>query len=200
MSYGFDQSTQSDSAQAGIHPNFQLTKVSYEGAKKDGSGAMCLTFTFENDNGTEFIYREFPINEDFARQYPKKDKDGNPIETEDEAVQRAYAEQGRYIKHIVSKFLGDKAAIPYTPNWEAYCNAIIDLLGTSYEGKDLWLKLTYTNKGFLSFPKRPNFIEVMSEDNTEKPIKLTITQWDKITPPPAAEASSEPATDEHEWD
>ena len=200
MSYGFDQSTQSDSAQlqAGFHPNFQLTKVSYEGAKKDGTGTMCLTFKFKNDLGQEFIHREFPVNEDFARQYPKEN------ETEDEAISRAYSTQASFIKHIVSKFLGSEAKIANTSSWEAYCNAIIDLLGTSYEGKDLWLKLTYTKKGFVTFPKYPNFIELMSEDNAEKPLKLAITKWDRMTPPEqvaaTAESGSEPAGDEHEWD
>jgi hypothetical protein len=177
--YNIDQNTQSEAAGfTGIQDNFELVAVRYGVVgKKEGSAAKGLMFDFKRGEKFTITHTEFPIDVERQKQYRKKIKvEGvEREETAEEAVERAFKEQATRIKHIVSKFIAEDKIIIKASSFEEYANAVIKLLGDTFKGIKLRLKLIYNNKNLLSFPKFPKFVELMSVT----PTQLELTDYDK---------------------
>jgi hypothetical protein len=180
--YGFDETTNSEgSGFTGIQHNFELAGVRYgKVSTKEESTAVGLIFDFKRGENFNFPIVVYPVNESMVVQYKRKIKDKNTQvereETNQEAIQRAYNEQGAFVKHIISKFVPeDKAKIAKVPNFEAFAKAVISLLGDSFKETKVRLKILYNKKGYLTVPQYPPFIERMDVN----PTQLKITDYDK---------------------
>ena len=202
MQYGIDKTIQSESGfktiEVGIQENCELTKVTYgpSSEKKDGS-AKGLAFHFKQEGGATFRHLEFPIDNDREKKnaedyYEKLVKDGKaPDQIKPLFVQtyikRVYNDQAARIKHIMSKFIPeDQCLISGVSTFEAFCNAVVAALGTSYRGKTLRLKLVYNYKDYATFPKYANFIELQTDAPTTLKLNPKKDRLEKQTPDAAS--------------
>lgn len=141
--FGFSQETTSEKKgriNCGIQENCELVKVVYEKIKEKD----VLCFYFEDAFNNEFKH----------------------IEWEPDSTKDTYAKKcdslGKRIKHIATKFLPEeKAVIPQTETWEEFCGAVVALLGTSFKGVKVRIKLVMSNSNFPSFTPYTVFIESM---------------------------------------
>jgi hypothetical protein len=128
--------------QGGIHPNVTLESVVFESPKKDGTGDSVLMFNFKGQNGETFRHLEWAIDESRAAD-----------------VAKAYENQGKRIKHILSKFIAEElVVIEGVTSYEEFAKKVIDLLGTANVGKTIAIKLVYNDKGNVTFTKYLGFI------------------------------------------
>ena len=126
----------------GIHSNVTLESVTFESPRKDGEGDKVLMFNFKGQNGETFRHLEWAIDESKAQD-----------------PQKAYENQGKRIKHILSKFIAEDAIIiEGVSSYAEFSNKVIELLGTANVGKTVAIKLTYNAKGNLEFTKYLGFI------------------------------------------
>lgn len=196
--YGIDQTIQSGAGfktiGVGIQENCEMTKVVYgpSSEKKDGS-PKALSFHFKQEGGATFRHFEFPIDNDrekanAEKYYDKLVKDGK---TPDQIkplfvqtyVKRVYTDQAARIKHIMSKFIPEgQCLITGVNTFEAFSNAVIKTLGTSYEGKKLRLKLVYNYKDYATFPKYADFVELQTDAPTNLRLNPKKDRLEKQTP------------------
>jgi hypothetical protein len=152
MSYNvtINQNTVAESANkqftGGIHGNVTLESVVFESPRKDGTGDKVLMFNFKGKNGETFRHLEWPVDESKA-QDPTK----------------AYENQGKRIKHILSKFISEDAVvIEGVTSYEEFANKVISLLGNANVSKIVAIKLVYgtanSPKQNLEFTKYLGFI------------------------------------------
>ncbi len=149
--------------QGGIHSNVTLESITFESPRKDGTGDKVLMFNFKGQNGETFRHLEWAVDEAKAQD-----------------PQKAYENQGKRIKHILSKFIAeDLIVIEGVSSYEEFANKVIELLGTSNEGKTVAIKLVYNQKGNVEFTKYLGFIGNVATDlqigNKEIVVKPTAT-------------------------
>ena len=169
---------------AGKHENVKITEISVE--KVGTNNIPSLTFKFAFPEGKTFTHREFPVNRESIQKNIMKFRGA----TVDEIVERESTKLAASIIHIMSAFVPQQNLMFTANSWEDYAQKMVDLAGTAYEGQTFRCKVTYTKKGFLSFPKTtvsPWF------QNMEEPDTITLsTKWDILVPPvPTAEAKLE---------
>lgn len=126
----------------GIHSNVTLESITFESPRKDGEGDKVLMFNFKGQNGETFRHLEWPVDESKAQD-----------------PQKAYENQGKRIKHILSKFIAEDAIIiEGVSSYAEFSAKVIELLGTANVGKTVAIKLTYNAKGNVEFTKYLGFI------------------------------------------
>ena len=126
----------------GLHGNVTLESVVFETPRKDGTGDKVLMFNFKGQGGETFRHLEWPVDESRA-QDPAK----------------AYENQGKRIKHILSKFIPEESIVIEGVNsYEEFANKVISLLGAANVGLPVAIKLVYNQKGNLEFTKYLGFI------------------------------------------
>lgn len=157
--------------QGGIHGNVALESVTFESPKKDGSGDPVLIFTFKGKNGETFRHIEWAVDPSRA---------ADPV--------KAFENQGKRVKHILSKFIPeDEVVISGVSSYAEFAAKVIELLGTANEGKKVAIKLVYMRdsaKANLVFTKYLGFIGTDASS-------LSIGKNESATPPPAPSASTE---------
>lgn len=201
--YGIDQTIQSGAGfktiGVGIQENCEMTKVTYgpSSEKKDGS-PKALSFHFKQEGGATFRHFEFPVDPDrettnAEAYYEKLVKAGKrPDQIKPLFVQtyvkRVYTDQASRIKHIMSKFIPEtECLISGVNTFEAFSNAVIKALGTSYEGVKVRLKLVYNHKDYATFPKWADFIEVQTDAPTNLRLNPKKDRLEKQTPDPVSQ-------------
>jgi hypothetical protein len=151
----------------GIHSGVIIEKISYENAKKDGTGKDVLAFHFKGAKGETFRHVEFPVEESDAKMESK------------------VVNMGKRIKHILSKFVAEEnIAIAKVSTFEQYVNEVKRIAGENYVGKTFEIKLVYDDKNNLGFPKYVGFIAkdagTLKISSTEKITKASPTSSDEI--------------------
>jgi hypothetical protein len=117
------------------------------------------SITFVQSNGAEVTHKEWS-NDDEASQ----------------------DDTNRRVKHICTKFIGEEAynAIPEADSFEGFFNKVNTAITGKTDGKFRML-FHYNNKGYVTVPRYPNFIESMSVN----PSKIVITKYvaDRLVKP-----------------
>jgi len=145
----------------GIHQNVTIEKVALENSKEDGSGKNVLAFHFKGANSETFRHVEWPIDESAA-------------DAESKSVNMS-----KRVKHILTKFVDESAVIiNNVSTFDEYVNAIVRIAGNNFANKTFEIKLVYTDKGYISFPKYVGFI-------SDKPNTLTISPKEVVVKPSA---------------
>ena len=124
----------------GIHENVELVGVEYNISP---NGNEFIVFRFEKD-GKKLDHTEY------------KPKDVDP-----DILQNKTVNQIKRVKHIVTKFISNEAYDVTANDFKEFCMKTIALLGTSYKGKLVRIKVVYSNNNFTSLPKYVPFIESM---------------------------------------
>jgi hypothetical protein len=143
----------------GIHENVELTNVRYD--VSPNAGNEFIAFTFEMD-GKTLIHTE----------YQPKDEDPEKLENKK-------ANQIKRIKHIVTKYISEDLFVINAQNFKEFCESTIRLLGTSYVGVKVRLKVVYSFNNYTSLPNYVPFIEKM--DVPKEKSGLEILSIDKMT-------------------
>lgn len=125
------------------------------------------SITFIQPNGAEVTHKEW-LNDDAAAQ----------------------DDTNRRVKHICTKFIGEAMynAIPEATSFEDFFSKVNEAIEGKTDGKYRVL-FHYNNKGYVTIPRYPNFIESM----TTNPSKIIITKYvaDRLTKPAAPKADPE---------
>lgn len=125
------------------------------------------SITFVQPNGGEVTHKEWS--------------------SDDEASQD---DTNRRVKHICTKFIGEEAynAIPEATGFEDFFDKVNKAIARKTTGKYRML-FHYNNKGYVTVPRYPNFIESM--DTT--PSKITISKYvaDRLVKPAAPQPDPE---------
>jgi hypothetical protein len=158
--------------QGGIHSNVTLESVTFESPRKDGEGNKVLMFNFKGQNGETFRHLEWAVDESKAQD-----------------PQKAYENQGKRIKHILSKFISeDSIIIEGVSSYEEFANKVIELLGSANVGVKVAIKLVYNQKGNVEFTKYLGFIGNNASD-------LRIGNNELMTKP-SAQPTADPLNEE----
>jgi len=109
------------------------------------------TITFVQPNGAEVNHKEW-LNDDEAAQ----------------------DDTNRRVKHICTKFIGEAAydAIPEASSFEDFFTKVNKAIAGK-TGGEFRMLFHYNNKGYVTMPRYPNFIESMSVN----PSKITISNY-----------------------
>jgi len=188
--YGISKETKADNGGGGftgIQEGFDLLSITFGGTNKEGGGVEGLMFHFKRGEKFDFVPKVYPINESQVTPRKKKDKKTGveTVETQKEAIARAYAEQASYVKHILTKFMKDEEVIiPNVTSFEAYAKAVIALAGTKFVGEKFRLKIVYNKKGYIGFPIFPDFIENMKTPIEKSKLSI-VAPYDVIVKPVA---------------
>jgi hypothetical protein len=125
------------------------------------------SITFVQPNGAEITHKEW-LNDDEASQ----------------------DDTNRRVKHICTKFIGEEAynAIPEADSFEDFFNKVNKAIAGKTTGKFRML-FHYNNKGYVTIPRYPNFIE-FAEVN---PSRITISKYvaDRLVKPAAPQPDPE---------
>lgn len=125
------------------------------------------SITFVQPNGAEVTHKEW-LNDDEASQ----------------------DDTNRRVKHICSKFIGEEAynAIPEAESFEDFFAKVNAAIKGKTAGKFRML-FHYNNKGYVTVPRYPNFIEKMET----MPSKITISKYvaDRLVKPAAPQPDPE---------
>jgi hypothetical protein len=175
---------------AGITDNVRLTKTSFENSKQDKTGKDVLMFTFTAPNGSEFrkIFwdidpeRVAKLNQDYPSNHTRNNEKRGYVKgerkTDAQAIEIAYDEFNRQIKHILTKYLSEEeATIKNINSYKDFAMQIVKKLTGKTENKLMRLKTVYNKKGYLEIPRFGNYLESMETS----PSELFLTEHDTIT-------------------
>jgi len=143
----------------GIHENVELTGVEYKTSP---------------DAGNEFMVFHFEVDSKKLSHTEWKPRDVDP-----DKLANKQANQIKRVKHIITKFISEDVFVIDAVDFKSFCEATIQLLGTSYVGKKVRLKVVYSFNNYTSLPNYVPFIESM--DVTKEDSKLEILSIDKMT-------------------
>lgn len=174
----------------GIHENIELKNVEYN--KTENS--EYLAFSFENKDEDKLSHTEYK-----SRQV---NLENNTPEQNLHATKQKIENQLKRIGQIVTTFVSvDKylEAIKGKQSFEAVCNAIIALLGDSYKGKKVRVKVVYDrNYKYTCLPDYNSyqFIESMLISNEESKIReLSIDRFKRPNNTPDRENNTKSIED-----
>lgn len=153
----------------GIHENVTLTNVEY---KVSQEGNEFMVFTFNKDDKVLSHTEWKPRDEDLEKLENKRKN------------------QIKRVKHIVTKFIPEEKYVFDATDFKSFCENTIALLGKSYEGKLVRIKVVYAYNNYTSLPNYVPFIESM--DIPFDKTRLEIQSIDKVVKDkPDAEVTSE---------
>jgi len=139
----------------GIHDDVELIKVEF---KTSSEGSEFMVFQFEKD-GKKLSHTEW-----------------KPRDEDDERLENKTKNQIKRVKHIVTKFIPEDKYVFSVTDFKSFCENTINLLGETYKGKKVRIKVIYSFNNYTSLPRYVPFIELMSVDKT----KLEILSIDKM--------------------
>ena len=155
----------------GIHENCEMTNVEYKVTDK---GNEFLAFYFVNSDNEQLCHTEWKVRE------------AKPLDTMSEKDAASYLkridEQAARIHAIVTTFIPKEKFEAITANtFEEFSKATIAILGESYKGRKIRIKVIYDLRNFTAFPRYTNYtwIELMSTPKELSTIKIYST--DKMT-------------------
>lgn len=160
--YNVNESIDSESGGAnfldvGIHDDVELTSVEY---KVSSEGNEFMVFTFEKD-GKKVTLTEWRPKDEDAERLESKTKN-----------------QIKRVKHIVTKFIPENQYVFNATDFKSFCENTIKLLGSSFIGKQVRLKVTYSWNNYTTLPNYTPFIE--KSDVKKADSKLEILSIDKM--------------------
>ena len=158
----------------GIHENAELTNVEYKVSKE----------------GNEFMVFSFTKDDKVLSHTEWKPRDEDP-----EKLENKRKNQIKRVKHIVTKYITEDKYVFNATDFKSFCENTISLLGDSYKGKKVRLKVIYAYNNYTSLPNYVPFIESMDIDAMKT--RLLMQSIDKLTKdrPDAEAVSSNPLED-----
>ena len=142
----------------GIHENAELTNVEY---KVSQEGNEFMVFTFSKDDKI-LTHTEW------------KPRDEDP-----EKLENKTKNQVKRVKHIVTKYIPEEKYVFNAETFKSFCENTINLLGDTYKGKKVRLKVVYSYNNYTSLPNYVPFIESM--DIPFDKSRLEMSSIDKVT-------------------
>jgi len=142
----------------GIHEDVELKGIEYKVSPENNNEFM--VFHFEKD-GKNLSHTEW------------KPKDQDP-----EKLENKTNNQIKRVKHIVTKFISEDTYVFVATDFKSFCENTIRLLGNSYVGKKVRVKVVYSFSNFTSLPNYVPFIEKMEVPKSQS--KLEILSIDKM--------------------
>lgn len=162
------ESMTSDFMDTGIHENVEMVKVEYGKATNE-----FIAFYFKGENGEKLVYTQWKPGGD------------DPQKVEDKKIN-----QMSRIKQICMCFIPEEKFIFQSNTFEEFAKKIIEVLGTSYIGVKVRVKVVYAGN-YTSLPNywKFRFIERMDNNgylgNAVVTSKIKILSIDKMTRPVA---------------
>ncbi len=189
--YKVDTNTNSEASttsfiDVGIHENVELTNVEFK-VSPDG-GNEYMVFHFQDEQEKTLSHTEW------------KAKDDDPAKLANKQLN-----QIKRIKHIVTKFIPEEKYVIEADDFKTFCSETIRLLGTSYKGVKVRIKVIYSFNNYTSLPRYVPFIENMSVPKEKSKLeilsidKMVKTQADQERPTqanPFESSSTDTATDD----
>ena len=171
--YNVNESIDSESGgtsflDVGIHEDVELVGIEY---KTSSEGNDFMVFTFEKD-GKQVTLTEW-----------------TPKDVDTERLESKTKNQIKRVKHIVTKFIPEDQYVFNATDFKSFCENTIKLLGTSYVGKKVRIKVIYSWNNYTTLPPYTPFIEQMSVAKANT--KLELLSIDKLV---KDTADREPAT------
>ena len=160
--YNVNESIDSESGgtnflDVGIHEDVELVGIEY---KTSSEGNDFMVFTFEKDG------KQVTLTE-----WTPKDADTDKLESKTK-------NQIKRVKHIITKFIPEDKYVFNATDFKSFCENTIKLLGTSYVGKKVRIKVIYSWNNYTTLPPYTPFIEQMSVNKASS--KLEILSIDKM--------------------
>jgi len=157
------ESLTSEFMDTGIHENVEMIKVEYGKATNE-----FIAFYFKGENGEKLVYTQW-----------------KPGGSDPEKVTEKELNQMSRIKQICMCFIPEEKFVFQSNTFEDFAKKIINLLGNSYVGVKLRVKVVYSGN-YTSLPNywKFRFIERMDTVSKEKS-KIKILSIDKMTRPVA---------------
>jgi hypothetical protein len=133
------------------------------------------------------VYGESPKGKKFAAFHFINDKNETLIHTEwepfdenEEKLANKTNNQIKRFKHIITKYVPKEKFEGFTANgFEDFVNKTIKILGKTYVGVKVRLKVTLNNANFTSLPNYIPFIELMSVPKADSFLSIN-TAMDKM--------------------
>lgn len=154
--------------EAGIHDNVTLTNVRID--KTPNTGATFVEFTFTDERGATLKSTEFEP----TRQ------SGQTQDSWEDVLRRRM----KRLTNIVLLYYNKKDfdGVTWT-DWSDFFNWAIEKLNDADKSMPLRIKAVYSDKGYVSLPKYPDFTYVERMDTPKSKIaKLTIDRFEKVIP------------------
>lgn len=154
------ESTSDNFMDVGIHENVEMVKIEYGKTPNN----EFLAFYFVGPTGEKLSHTEW-----------------KPTGVDTEKVAEKEMNQMSRIKQIVLNFISPERFIFQANSFEEFAKKVIELIGTSYVGVKLRLKVVYSGK-YTSLPNywKFRFIERMDQVPAEKS-KIKVLSIDKMT-------------------
>ncbi len=155
------ESQTSDFMDTGIHENVEMVKVEYGKATNE-----FIAFYFKGENNEKLVYTQW-----------------KPGGSDPDKVTEKELNQMSRIKQICMCFIPEEKFVFQSDTFEDFAKKIISLLGTTYVGVKLRVKVVYSGN-YTSLPNywKFRFIERMDTTPKEKS-KIKILSIDKLTRP-----------------
>jgi len=177
----------------GINEKVKLTGGEIETTK---NGNEVLAIGFVNPDGGTFKLRLWGVDKERvlrnADLYPRTHNRDIPSKkivkgaqiTPEQALEEAYNDYNRKIKHILTKYMSEEdAEISDSSSYKDYANQIISKLDKKYFDIEANIKLVYDKNNYLVLPRYGNFYELSGTD----PSILSLTEYDKVVFTPSSE-------------
>lgn len=181
-----DQSFDKQAFPAGIHQNVELVSVTTEALATQNFTGTVLKFRFE-DAESFFEHTEFEVSEANSHKNAL-----NWNQDPDKRYREDLQGQAKRIAHILSCFMPKEKLAIEADSWEDFCEKVVALVGDSYTGVKLRIKLIYDKKDYCRFPMSTVSAWIQRMD---QPNKLIINpKYERIVPlEPDPEAAKEDA-------
>ncbi len=160
------ESTSDNFMDVGIHENVEMTRVEYGKTEKN----EFLAFYFVGADGSKLSHTEWKPTE-------------RSLDTPEKLAEKELNQMSR-IKQIVLNFIPEANFVFQANNFADFAQKVISLLGTTFVGVKLRLKVVYSGK-YTSLPTywKFRFIERMDQVPTDKS-KIKILSIDKMSRTP----------------
>lgn len=148
----------------GIHENSELVSVEYQ---KNETGSEFIAFYFENSYKEKLSHTEWKV-------FPRKNIEALN-EKEKSLYVRLVNEQIARINKIATIFISEEKFREVKGNtFEEFCKKTIEVLGNSYKGVKIRLKVVYDKRNFTALPSYTNYewIEPMTISKEDSKIKI----------------------------
>ena len=160
----------------GIHEDAEMTNLEYKTSPDAGNEFM--VFTFDKD-GKRLSHTEW-----------------KPRDVDPEKLANKEANQIKRIKHIVTKYISEDLFVIEAADFKAFCEATIKLLGNTYIGKKVRVKVVYSFNNYTSLPNYVPFIEKMEVPKAESGLEiLSIDKMTKTQPDTERSSQTNPYVD-----
>jgi hypothetical protein len=160
------ESTSDNFMDVGIHENVEMTRVEYGKTEKN----EFIAFYFVGADGSKLSHTEWKPTE-------------RSTDTPEKLAEKELNQMSR-IKQIVLNFIPESSFIFQANSFEDFAKKVIALLGTTFVGVKLRVKVVYSGK-YTSLPTywKFRFIERMDQVPADKS-KIKVLSIDKMTRTP----------------